>query len=541
MVSVNIVVWVNWRCWKTHLDFNHGFLRSERLSCYARNGLADYCAHGVAYKDQRDGAGVTEVGNDGLCDPRTLGFSISAPVEGNRAITPRTCGCNFQVALRNRVIMRVGRPDIQVIRALATFSFNHCKYYLHQLHVERPKPFSRWCSKYSQAKQKRLQEAGESLLSYPLTSLDARITAFVKREVLICKDEDDYDTPIQDPRLIQYRGDRYAVVIVPWISALEDKLQLDFSSRKFTFKGSSYDEKGMIYQGILDQFEDPVVAEIDFSRFDATLNESLDFATEMIAYSVLLDAPPDFYRALAYQLQPVQARSQNGTKYVTHGNRFSGEYNTSCGNCFVNYLTMAFVMHSSGVSKWRCLVEGDDNVCMMERCDYSRVLWDLYSDMGLKITLAMKEPDTAEFCSGWFMKNSHGRQFVRLPKNVLTKTPFSLGCPSLRQVPKYLRSVALCERHSNAGVPVLMAYARYLHRCAERFLIPGIAFDKDVYWRYLQVQNMGDRSVDEVSYEHFSRFTGIPVSNLKECEEYLDGCDIYTRVLTHPVLKRLIE
>jgi len=330
-------------------------------------------------------------------------------------------------------------------------------------------------------------------------------------------------------------------VVGPWFSALEDKLQLDWSSFKFTFKGSSYTCKGAIYQGILDEFNDPVVGEIDFSRFDATLNVPLSSSTEMVAFAVLLgEAPPEFWDALSYQLKTAKCTTVGGTKYYTVGNRFSGEYNTSLGNCFINYLCMAFVMWASGISKWRCLVEGDDNVVMMEEDDWKFVKWDLYEAMGLKIELQKKTPDTAEFCSGWFMRTNGSRQFVRLAKSVLTKTPWSLGCPSKRLVPAYLRSVALCEQHSSAGVPVLAAYARYLERCSRQMVSSGPRFDKDTWFRYLQVQHTESRPVDAEAYEHFALFHGIPVDQLKECEKYLDGCTVDVQVLDHPVLQALV-
>jgi len=163
--------------------------------------------------------------------------------------------------------------------------------------------------------------------------------------------------------------------------------------------------------------------------------------------------------------------------WVVEANRMSGDLNTGGGNSVLQSTYIASSMEHLGVPEraWRMYVDGDDAVLLLERAFISYI-----DDGKLEATMSRfaqvakvskvehiseTNMESMEFCQSRPVMVDGEWRFVRDPKKVVncylrsfrwSKTP-----KLLRQ---YFATISPPEMIINAGVPVLDAFFRMIHR-----------------------------------------------------------------------------
>jgi len=206
------------------------------------------------------------------------------------------------------------------------------------------------------------------------------------------------------------------------------------------------------------------IIEIDHSRYDA--HQGCD--SHKCEY--------DFYCAAGIQDHPDAAFVFNrqsrtigftahGVKYKVPYTRKSGDPNTSCGNSIINGMVTKFVLHTLNLDNNKMLVQGDDNLVVIEqqfsprkRRELEREIKTIMLSLGFEVKLKITTQwYDCEFCSSLFWPVSDG--FVLGPKigRRLPKMGFSLTRLNKGQVKgMLLGAVKECK-----FVPILRVYSKY--------------------------------------------------------------------------------
>lgn len=264
--------------------------------------------------------------------------------------------------------------------------------------VDRPMDFDTWVARFRPARQLQLRAAR-------LCPLQTTVEFFQKIEQL---DE------AKQPRAIQARVDAFKAHLGPWIAAFE----LQCRERLPIFiKGLDPQQKAAKIEE-LSQMSD-LALEIDFSRFDRSLNAELLRNTEHVVYKHCL--PPAVARAMTLQLRNY-VKTRNNAAYLVDGTRMSGDVNTSIGNCVVN----AILMRALGLSLGRLIAEGDDMLAAVTPKNIERLDMTLLTRAGLTPEYKIIPMNEAEFCSRRLIRTSLGVRVCRDPRREIRRTGFSI-------------------------------------------------------------------------------------------------------------------
>lgn len=158
--------------------------------------------------------------------------------------------------------------------------------------------------------------------------------------------------------------------------------------------------------------------------------------------------------------------TRNGTKYRTVGTRMSGDQNTGLGNSILNYAMLSSVFGK----KAAYYIDGDDSVVICESVQVPKLDFSQFG-MSTKAELAY-ELEKIEFCQCRPVEGAREWVMARNPMRALRRLPWVVGSKHLQAIPRYIKSVGMCELALNPGVPVLQAVGqsmlkfgsgRYLH------------------------------------------------------------------------------
>lgn len=434
---------------------------------------------------------------------------------------PRACSCNALAAIVHRVLLSVPVPDPGYLKLLSEESLR-----------EFPRPavnvvplsFQQWLDSrgYPAPRKAALERAYQSLSMSPVSVHDSRVEAFVKVEKLLKPGV---------PRLIQPTRDRYLVALGPFIASLEKAL---VSAHYWLTKGSTYWELSVLFCDCLRHFSDPVVLEVDFSKFDAHVSRDLLEIEHGIYRRYCGD--PLLRLLLSWQLF-TRGSCRLGWKYARHGGRCSGHPNTSIGNGMLHGLMHLTISKMCGVPI-RLMVDGDDGLVFMESDQACR--WPLwaYEKFGFSVQASFHPPQHASFCSGMFMPDSPDNglpyRFIRHPGRVLAKLPWALRVVPDALIPQRAHDLVHAELFLAPNVPLLTPLLRYWH---DLHLCGGFDPTK-LSWGLAKVDY--DQPWDVCRISMVSRLWFADVFDVT-VQEQLHIESVIERQGWHPRLMRLVE
>lgn len=200
-------------------------------------------------------------------------------------------------------------------------------------------------------------------------------------------------------------------------------------------------------------FDDPIFINIDHSRFDSRVGQSLMYL-EFAIYAGCSSEPEDLLSLLEHQTAGV-GFTKGGIRYSSTARRKSGVINTGLGNSVINYCIISFVFR--GV-RYLCYIDGDDAVVVIDRKDLLLVNLDDFGLCGMKTEIIIREGiNDMRFCQSAIMQLADGPCMVRDPLRSLSRGAWSCAmCP-----PKgYTAMVGTCEARVNNGVPMVDTFFR---------------------------------------------------------------------------------
>jgi len=366
--------------------------------------------------------------------------------------THKACVCNELVALRERHQLDTGLR----YTAGETLVYDNFMQLVSRnggLPTLKRNTFSQVISHYTGAKRKEYERGAESLAQDPLNNLDARVRMFLK--------DDKYHTfDFKAPRCIQFRNKRYGITLASYLQPIEEyiySLEDESGSRVFA-KGRNVDERASDLRQKWDDFCDPVALCLDHSKFDCHVSVKL-LKQEHRAYQTLFPGDRCLKQLLKGQLVN-KGSTRNGTVFKTTGTRMSGDQNTGLGNSILNYGMLAEFV--KGV-KARFYIDGDDSVVIVERGRVSQLKLGVFRTFGMNTKLeVVDEFEHIEFCQSRPVWDGVAWHMIRNPMRVIARLPWLVKRNHLNVIPRYLKSVGMCEMVLNLGIPVMQEIARTL-------------------------------------------------------------------------------
>jgi hypothetical protein len=347
------------------------------------------------------------------------------------------------------------------------------------------KPFKVWCSKFSASLAKSYERALRDLNSSVSSNVNSR-DSFVKIECLSKSDTNGVAS--LDPRLINAAQMAHNVQTGPFCSSVGDALCVAMNpSRQYGYVYSCGLDASVIgnYFSNCLLFEDDVVSEGDFVRYDSSLHSA--FIRLENEFYERCGAPTSVLDSLERSVH-TQGYDRFGNCYCVEGTRHSGDPNTSNGNTIIQYLVSTFCMAlqcpnddfslKSPLEVWSHfrvlgLLMGDDSAISHSSNLKSQQYVDDHYRLGLEIELKRHSGPfrmyNATFCSSRFYPviDSHGRDAVVLGPpigRVLAKAGYYSSPPHAMNIMRIVRGDALSRIQSSHCIPFLCEYwKRVIH------------------------------------------------------------------------------
>lgn len=307
--------------------------------------------------------------------------------------------------------------------------------------VVEPMPFEQWVKRYPVARQAELRAARDSVDQVGICEKDAAVRNFLKLETT---------DKFTDPRNISPRPDAFLALVGPYIAAIERAAH----HAPFLVKGKKPAQrvKGLEW---LEEYSHYV--EVDYTRFDQTINEHILSALELRVLTAAFPRSehPAFNEAMRLTLM-TSGSSDYGVAYKRRGGRCSGDAHTSIGNGLLNcFLTWVCLRQHDGM--WKSVHEGDDGIIAFRGIEPDVVMDDLnfLSVLGfqakLKCTTALSE---VIFCGRRFIASTKGLRDIADVTRTLKKfhASMSVGDPKCLLLAK-----AMSYNCTDSDTPVIGA------------------------------------------------------------------------------------
>lgn len=312
------------------------------------------------------------------------------------------------------------------------------------------------------------KKALNSLLNFPLTRKDSRISFFPKTEKNNFTAKSD---PV--PRGISPRHARYHVSLGPYIKRIEHEVY-DIIGKVFgaptVFKGLNAARRGAQLLAHWNHFDDPVAIPLDASRFDQHVSKEA-LTWEHSVYKLFFPKDKRFEQLLSWQLvNKGYGRAENGKiKFTLVGKRMSGDMNTALGNCLLMCAKVYCYMMSVKVRKFRLANDGDDCVLIIESRDFKKIatldLWFLKKGFNMKIGKPVKVLEEIEFCQSHPVRTPQGCLMVRkypvsVSKDCLSIKPLN----SEKLFKRWIKAVGEGGISLTGGIPIVQEFYACLLR-----------------------------------------------------------------------------
>lgn len=301
------------------------------------------------------------------------------------------------------------------------------------------------------------QQAVESLLTSPITRLDARLKTFVKAEKLNLSKK-----PDPAPRVIQPRSPRYNVELGKYLRPFEHKafqIVEKIFGEPTVFKGYTYDQQAEMIVQKWNKYKDPVAIGLDASRFDQHVSKDA-LRWEHSLYNKAF-ATKELRELLKWQVtnMGVAFASDGMMKYTREGCRMSGDMNTSLGNCLLMCAMVWSLMETTGIKLSLCN-NGDDCVIICEREGESGLRSSIekhFLDFGftMEVEPTVDVIEHIEFCQTHPINTGNGWTMVRDPRVAISK---DLSCllpiQTVDNFKEWMTAVGECGGAITEGVPL---------------------------------------------------------------------------------------
>lgn len=311
-------------------------------------------------------------------------------------------------------------------------------------------------------KRRAYRRALNDLQQAPFRERDAYVTGFVKAEKLKIMEKDG------DPRLIQFRSQRFNLVFGSYTRAIEKyfyQLRDEFGLR-FITKGLCERKRAQLLQRAWDRYEDPVAMAFDLSRWDAHCSVPLLKAVH--DFYLRLCPEPQFAALLQHQLHNT-GFTNSGWRYKSPGGVMSGDMTTALGNCLMLCGMVHALMRRLGLTDRLTLVDdGDDHCIIGNRADVERYAtaasrWFEFVGHDLKVEGFAENFSDIKFCQHHPIHTVDGYQMMPDPGKVLATSSVVPGAryktPEDRRFARaYLAEVWNARAVMHVGMPILGPY-----------------------------------------------------------------------------------
>jgi len=318
------------------------------------------------------------------------------------------------------------------------------------------------------------EAAAESLINAPLQRSDANSNSFLKAEKIPFGSK-----PDPAPRLIHPRSPRYNVEVGVFLKKIEHQVyhQVDtIWGHRTVLKGCNAHRTAAILRRKWEAFSHPVAIGLDASRFDQHVSvPALEWEHKRYLSMFQSGDRTRLAELLSWQLDTkCVARCLDGrVKYRVKGMRFSGDMNTSTGNCLLMSALVWSYCSSVGV-KAQLANNGDDCVLILDQSELSRLssgnmgLWFERMGFTLKAEAPVTDFERVEFCQSqpvydgerWVMVRKHR---LATAKDCISIKP--LDGPSIFD--KWRLSVGRAGMALTGGIPVQQHFYAALMRGAK--------------------------------------------------------------------------
>lgn len=348
---------------------------------------------------------------------------------------------------RETVRERLSEIGLEVVRKVGVFA---------------PVEVDEFVDMYKGSKRRTYEMAAESLLERPVDVHDARAKAFVKREKC---------NTLKAPRVIQPRDPRYGVALGRYIKPVEKPIYAAIArlidGDQVVSKGLNLDGVGELIDTKWRKFQDPVAVGLDATKFDMHCSAEI-LEWEHSVYNGIFRSR-ELAKLLSWQLnnRGVGFAPDGKVKYAVRGRRFSGDMNTSLGNCLIMCCLVIQYCRNQGIA-FDLINNGDDCVVFMERASldiFNSSLEQWFLEFGYRIVC--EEPvyvlEHIEFCQMHPVRVDDHYRMVRNPRVAIEKDGFCVTTLQHGyQFSDWAAGVAAGGSVGCAGIPIMQSFYQYL-------------------------------------------------------------------------------
>lgn len=349
---------------------------------------------------------------------------------------------------------------------------------------------------YSGKKKRMYFAAAQNLINYGFKPKDAIVNMFIK--------PDRWPEDVikgKPPRAIQFRRAEFNLKLSSYLKPLEEHFVEHFKHKlRVCAKGLNLRQRAELFMEKSKLFRDPVYINIDHSKFDSTVNIH---HLKTLHRFYRRTTHKSIYNYIKYQYRN-KCYTKGGIKYIAHGTRMSGDFDTGLGNTIINIMCLEYVFR-----KCNCdyILDGDDAVVIMDKVDLDKFDFTDFATYGFDTKLSIvRDKYKVDFCQCRLIYN-RGWLFSRNPLRAISNQCISRKGYDARGMMRYLAGVGLCELHCSSGVPVLQEHALQLVGFHERPIIDG-----EIKWKMRMKGHSSSASeVTDVARITFERAWDIPI------------------------------
>lgn len=429
------------------------------------------------------------------------------------------CICNEYAALYNRHLIDRVTENYSPI----SIKFHFVKFLKAHAYLFKPIERCNYTSIFTQyhgAKRAKYVKAAEYLRNDCLASRHYKISMFVKPDRY--QEKEIYD---KAPRAIQFRSAEFNLELATYLKPIEEYLYESTGNRVFA-KGLDSIERGEHLLQKWQRYRDPVAILLDHSKFDSCL--TVDLLQRLHVFYRKFNKSKHFSKLLRKQLRNT-GYSAHGIKYKINGTGMSGDFDTACKNCIINY----FILYTIFGEAAEYFIDGDDSVIICERR-----FWREVKDQGklsfcgmAGMTTKYKVVDKinqVEFCQQTLLSTG---VMVREPHRAISHMMVSLKLYSGKARLAYLAGKAQGLFHVVQRCPILYVFYEALTRTSRRKII------EDEVRQYMKYKLVGPPTdEDRLAYEQAFGYTYFDQLSIEaELKAAIDSRDIFFK--SHNFLK----
>lgn len=403
----------------------------------------------------------------------------------------RPCQHNELRALYQRVLMPVLTPNQSAIVQVGATMKNYADLIEHNTRSTTPPSNSRAVEAshsivipgcpidhdflvekcFPVAKRGAYRRALQDLRLAPLKPGDAFVTGFVKAEKLKIVEKDG------DPRLIQFRSQRFNLELGAYTRAIEKQLYNLRNDRgeRFIVKGLCEYKRAQLMHRAWLSYENPAAMAFDLSRWDAHCSEAL--IDQLHQFYLRLCPSPHFKTLLQYQRHN-KGRTQGGWRYSTRGGVMSGDMTTALGNCVMLCAMVDTLIDRLGLRGRLTLIDDGDDHCLIGNLPdvqrYAAAAPDWFALLGHDLKV---EGFATDFCDILFCQHhpillpNGSYKLMPDPKKVLSTSFYIPGAKyktlsEAKIARAYLHEVWYTRAILHSGMPILGPLFWHLARSA---------------------------------------------------------------------------